>query len=49
MRNAPNAGGYFVGDYTGLDHAGTVFRPTWVAANNGNLVNRTDVFGRNAG
>ena len=49
MRTAPNAGGYFVGDYTGLDHVGTVFRPAWVAANDGNLVNPTDVFARRAG
>jgi hypothetical protein len=48
MRTAPDALGYFVGDYTGLDHAGTVFHPAWVAANDGNLVNRTDVFHRRA-
>jgi len=40
---------HFVGDYTGLDHVGTVFRPAWVAANDGNLVNPTDVFTRSAG
>ena len=49
MRTAPDALGYFVGDYTGLDHAGTTFHPTWVGANNGNLANRTDVFHRTAG
>ena len=49
MRTAPDALGYFVGDYTGLDHFGTTFHPTWVAANNGNLANRTDVFHRTAG
>jgi hypothetical protein len=49
MRTAPDALGYFVGDYTGLDHAGSVFHPTWVAANDGNLANRTDVFHRTAG
>jgi hypothetical protein len=48
MRTAPDAGGYFVGDYTGLAHVGTVFHPAWVAANSGNLVNRTDVFHRTA-
>jgi len=48
MRTAPNARGYFVGDYTGLDHYGTVFHPAWVAANDGNLANRTDVFHRTA-
>jgi hypothetical protein len=49
MRTAPDAGGYFVGDYTGLDHAGGVFHPAWVAANDGNLANRTDVVHRSAG
>jgi hypothetical protein len=49
MRTAPDAGGYFVGDYSGLDHGGTTFHPTWVGANDGNLTNRTDVFHRAAG
>ena len=49
MRTAPDALGYFVGDYTGLDHFGTTFHPAWVAANDGNLTNRTDVFHRTAG
>jgi hypothetical protein len=49
MRTAPDALGYFVGDYTGLDHFGTTFHPTWVGANDGNLANRTDVFHRTAG
>jgi BNR repeat-like domain len=48
MRTAPDALGYFVGDYTGLDHVGSVFHPAWVAANTGNLANRTDVFHRTA-
>ncbi len=48
MRTAPDAGGYFVGDYSGLDHFGTTFHPTWVGANDGNTVNRTDVFHRTA-
>jgi hypothetical protein len=48
MRTAPDALGYFVGDYTGLDHFGTTFHPAWVAANDGNLANRTDVFHRTA-
>ena len=43
MRTAPDAGGYFVGDYTGLDHVGSTFHPTWVGANDGNIANRTDV------
>jgi hypothetical protein len=48
MRTAPDALGYFVGDYTGLDHAGTVFHAAWVGANTGDLANRTDVFHRTA-
>ena len=48
MRTAPDALGYFVGDYTGLDHVGSAFHPAWVAANDGNLANRTDVFHRGA-
>jgi hypothetical protein len=48
MRTAPDALGYFIGDYTGLAHAGSVFHPVWVAANTGNTVNRTDVFHRGA-
>jgi hypothetical protein len=49
MRTAPDALGYFVGDYTGLDHFGTTFHPAWVEANDGNLANRTDVFHRTTG
>jgi len=49
MRTAPDALGYFVGDYTGLDHFGTTFHPAWVGANDGDLTNRTDVFHRAAG
>jgi len=44
MKTAPNAGGFFVGDYEGLDTIGTKFMPFFVAANSGNLSNRTDVF-----
>jgi hypothetical protein len=44
MKTAPNAGGFFVGDYEGLAAAGTTFVPFYVAANSGNLNNRTDVF-----
>jgi len=43
MRTAPDAGGYFVGDYEGLTNTGN-FLPVFVAANSGNLANRTDVF-----
>jgi len=46
MRTAPDALGYFVGDYTGLDHFRSTFHAAWVAANDGNLNNRTDVFHR---
>ena len=46
MRTAPDARGYFVGDYTGLDHFGNVFSSLYVAANDGNLANRTDAFHR---
>jgi hypothetical protein len=49
MRTAPDALGYFVGDYTGLDHFGSTFHPAWVGANDGDLLNRTDVFHRTAG
>lgn len=48
MRTAPNARGYFVGDYTGLAHAGAAFHTAWVGANDGNPANRTDVFHRGA-
>jgi hypothetical protein len=44
MKTAPQAGGFFVGDYEGLAAAGTTFLPFFVAANSGNLANRTDVF-----
>jgi len=44
MRTAPNAGGFFVGDYEGLTHAGPVFAPFFAKTNSGNLTNRTDIF-----
>jgi Neuraminidase (sialidase) len=44
MLTAPNARGFFVGDYEGLASTGTAFRPLFVAANSGNISNRTDVF-----
>jgi hypothetical protein len=43
MRTAPDAGGFFVGDYEGLTNTGN-FLPVFVTANNGNEANRTDVF-----
>jgi hypothetical protein len=52
MTTAPDALGYFVGDYAGLDFAGSGsrpgFKPFQVRANSGNLANRTDVFGTTA-
>jgi hypothetical protein len=44
MRTAPDALGFFVGDYEGLTSASGRFLPVFVAANSGNLANRTDVF-----
>ncbi len=44
MLTAPFARGFFVGDYEGLTTIGTTFQPFFVAANSGNLSNRTDVF-----
>jgi BNR/Asp-box repeat len=44
MRTAPDAGGFFVGDYEGLTSVPRPFLPVFVAANSGNLTNRTDVF-----
>jgi hypothetical protein len=43
MRTAPDAGGFFTGDYEGLTPSAE-FTPFFVAANSGNLANRTDVF-----
>jgi hypothetical protein len=44
MLTAPNAAGFFVGDYEALDTSGTTFKPFFVQANSGNTSNRTDVF-----
>jgi hypothetical protein len=41
MRTAPNARGFFVGDYEGLT---AELMPFFVQANSGNTSNRTDVF-----
>jgi hypothetical protein len=43
MLTAPNAGGFFTGDYEGLDTSGTTFKAFVVLANSGNTSNRTDV------
>jgi hypothetical protein len=52
MTTAPDALGYFVGDYAALDFAGggsrPGFKPFQVRANSGNLANRTDVFATTA-
>jgi hypothetical protein len=52
MTTAPDALGYFVGDYAGLDFAGgglrPGFKPFQVRANSGNLANRTDAFATTA-
>jgi len=52
MTTAPDALGYFVGDYAALDFAAggsrPGFKPFHVRANSGNLANRTDVFATTA-
>ncbi|WP_422933337.1 hypothetical protein [Sinomonas sp. P47F7] len=42
MLTAPNASGFFVGDYEGLAASGSDFVSLSVRANDGNLANRTD-------
>jgi hypothetical protein len=49
MRTAPDALGFFVGDYEGLTSADRRFLPVFVTANDGNLLNRTDVFSASVG
>jgi hypothetical protein len=44
MRTAPDAGGFFVGDYEGLTATPRVFTSVFGAANTGNVANRTDIF-----
>ncbi|MEM5388402.1 exo-alpha-sialidase [Paraburkholderia phymatum] len=44
MKLAPNAEGFFVGDYQGLDVRGTSFVPFFVQTNSGSPANSTDVF-----
>jgi uncharacterized membrane protein YfcA len=41
---APYAGGLFLGDYQSLVGIGSTFVPFYVAVNNGDLSNTTDVF-----
>jgi hypothetical protein len=49
LRNAPLAGGYFLGDYQGLVSAADSFVPFFVATNSDGPANRTDVFAAPAG
>ena len=44
MRTAPDAGGFFVGDYEGLDAVGRDFTPFFALANSGDAANPTDMF-----
>jgi hypothetical protein len=48
LATAPEAGGYFLGDYHGLVHAGGAFLPLLGAAHDGDMTNRTDIFFRPA-
>jgi hypothetical protein len=41
---APDAGGFFLGDYQGLDSVGTSFVPFFAATNSGDTTNRSDIF-----
>jgi hypothetical protein len=41
--------GYFLGEYEGLTNIGNPFVPVFVAVNNGNPANRTDVFSTTVG
>jgi hypothetical protein len=41
--------GYFLGEYEGLTNIGNAFVPVFVAVNNGDPANSTDVFSTNAG
>jgi hypothetical protein len=49
MKTAPFAGGFFVGDYEGLDNIGNLFVPFFIQTNSGNTANRTDAFFTTAG
>jgi hypothetical protein len=48
MRAAPDAGGFFVGDYEGLSSFDNQFYNLWVQASN-DAANRTDAYPRTAG
>jgi hypothetical protein len=44
MRSAPLSGGYFLGEYNGLESAGTAFKVVAAFANSGNAANPSDIF-----
>jgi hypothetical protein len=44
LLNAPNAEGLFLGDYQGLASSGRAFVSLYARVNNGDIVNRTDIF-----
>lgn len=44
MRSAPLSGGYFLGEYHGLESAGTAFKVVAAFANSGNAANPSDIF-----
>ena len=44
MLSGPNARGYFIGEYVGLDANGSLFRPFFVQANSCNATNASDTF-----
>jgi hypothetical protein len=48
MQTAPDAEGYFLGDYEGLGTAGSTFYPFFAATNSGNLNNRSDILATSA-
>jgi hypothetical protein len=49
MTTAPNAGGYFTGDYEGLTTTGTTFDPFFVMAQPIATLGPTDPFANTAG
>ena len=49
MTTAPDAGGYFVGDYEGLTAGGTAFKSFFVMAQPIATTGRTDSFANSAG
>jgi hypothetical protein len=44
LKTAPDAGGFFIGDYHGLASVGNRFLPLFIKANSGDAANRTDAF-----